>query len=133
MECANGRPERREGAVSTQEVRLTAEERAALASIEAKATAEDPQLAALLRGSSRQWVQMVPQRVAASAVSAWRYLMTHGWWGFLIAAVGLALIATSMSAGLIVGLAGAVVAAAGLRLGLQAVDDWRRRPRTPAG
>ncbi len=120
--------------MSTQEVRLSAEERAALASIEAKAAAEDPQLAALLKGSSRRWLQAVPRRVAATVTSGWRALVSHGWWGFLIAAVGLALIAVSMSAGLLVGLVGAVLAAAGLRLGFQALDGWRQgRSRTPPG
>ncbi len=119
--------------MSTQEVRLSAEERAALASIEAKAAAEDPQLAALLKGSSRQWVHSVPQRVVGIVTSGWRALLSHGWWGFLMAAVGLALIAVSMSAGLVVGLVGAALAAAGLRLGFHAADDWRRRSRTPPG
>jgi Protein of unknown function (DUF3040) len=119
--------------VSTQEVRLSAEERAALASIEAKAAAEDPQLAALLKGSSRQWVHAVPRRVGGIVMSGWRALVSHGWWGFLIAAIGLALMATAMSAGLIVGLVGAVLAAAGLRLGFQALDEWRRRSRTHSG
>jgi Protein of unknown function (DUF3040) len=118
------------GAVSTPDVSLNAEERAALASIEAKAAAEDPQLAALLKGSGRGWLRSVLPRLAAVAAAKWRYLMAHSWLGFPITLVGLALVVAGMSGGLVVGLIGAVLAAAGLRMGLQAVDDYRRRTRS---
>ena len=86
--------------------RLTAQERAVLANLEATATADDPQLAARLRGPGR-W------KVFASLPSV------PGWIRSLWVAVpailaGLALTALSLSTSLAVGVIGAGIAAAGL-------------------
>ena len=86
--------------------RLTAEERAVLANLEATATADDPQLAARLRGPSR-W------KLVASMPPL------PGWVRSLWVAVpaiiaGLVLTAVSLSTSLAVGVVGAGIAAAGL-------------------
>ncbi|HUE58653.1 MAG TPA: hypothetical protein VMO88_03650 [Acidimicrobiales bacterium] len=102
--------------------RLTAEERAALSNLEALAAADDPQLAARLRGPTR-W-RLVVQ---VSWVLGWlpglpemRRWVTglpgvHSLWVAVPAViVGLALTVVSVSVGLAVGVIGAGIAAAGL-------------------
>ncbi len=92
---------------------LTARERAALASLEAVAAAEDPQLARRLRGTNRfRLVTTVPR------VPAWVW---HSWWGAPLAIVGLVLTVVGLSTSLVVGLIGAVMATAGLRMLVGAV------------
>src|ERR1700733_6465860 len=87
---------------------LTARERAALASLEAMAAAEDPQLARRLRGSSRlRWLPELPP------IPAWS---RHSWWGGPVALVGLIMMVLSVSSGLWLGIAGAVLTTAGLRV-----------------
>jgi len=101
------------------DARLTAQERAALSNLEALAAADDPQLAARLRGPNR-WRLVV--RLAT--VLAWVPVL-QGWvtrlpgvrslWVAIPAViVGLALTVVSVSVGLAVGVIGAGVAAAGL-------------------
>lgn len=87
---------------------LTARERAALASLEATAAAEDPQLASRLRGSG-------PLRFLTH-LPAIPDSLRSSWWGAPAALVGLALMVLSMSIGLLVGVVGAVVATGGLGL-----------------
>jgi hypothetical protein len=102
---------------------LTAKERAALASLEAVAAAEDPQLASRLRGSSRwHWLTRLP------AIPVW---VRSSWWGVPALVIGLALIVLSLGVGLALGLLGAAMAAAGLWLVVGLIDRrWIRR-RTP--
>ena|SRR6516225_9189520 len=87
---------------------LTAKERAALASLEATAAAEDPQLASRLRGSRglRLFTRL-------PSVPAW---LRSTWWGVPALVVGLALMILSLSVSVALGIAGAVLAAAGLWL-----------------
>ena len=105
----------RGGEMSTRDdASLNARERAALASLEAQAAAEDPQLARRLRGSNRfRLVTTLPR------VPAWLW---QSWWGAPVAVVGLALMVLGLSTGLVVGLVGAVMATAGL------AHAGRRRP-----
>jgi hypothetical protein len=101
---------------------LTAKERAALASLEATAAAEDPQLASRLRGSSRlRLLTRLP------AVPSW---VRSSWWGIPALVLGLVLVVLSLSVGLPLGLVGAGLAGAGLWLVVGIVDRrWiRRRP-----
>jgi hypothetical protein len=92
---------------------LTAQERAALAHLEAAAAADDPQLAAWLRGpGGLRLLKLLPK------VPAW---IRNRWWGGPIVVLGLALIVLSMSAGWLVGLVGAVMATVGLWLLAEAI------------
>jgi Protein of unknown function (DUF3040) len=103
---------------------LSARERAALASLEAQAAAEDPQLSRRLRGSNRfRLVTRVPR------IPAWLW---QSWWGAPVAVIGLALMVLSASTGLVVGLVGAVTATAGLRM-LAGAIEARRSPSSPPG
>ena len=93
---------------------LTARERAALASLAALAAAEDPQLARRLRGSSRlRWITYLPR------IPGW---FRNSWWGGPLALVGLVLMVLSLSIGVLLGIAGAVVATGGLRMLAGAVE-----------
>jgi hypothetical protein len=105
------------------DARLTAQERVALAGLESAAAADDPQLAARLRGSNAIWIRSVLLRPSAFLVGKWRRLLNRGWWGVPIVAVGLLLVAIGMSAGFACGLAGALIVTVGLRLVAQAVED----------
>ena len=111
------------------DARLTAQERAAFAGLEAAAAADDPQLAKRLRGPSGVWVKSSLARSARVLSAGWHWVLRLGWWGIPIAVVGLVLVVVGMSAGLGVGVAGAMVAALGLYLVAQAVRD---RPSSPA-
>jgi hypothetical protein len=95
--------------MSTQdEASLNARERAALASLEAQAAAEDPVLARRLRGTNPfRFVTKVPQ------IPAWLW---QTWWGGPVAVLGLVLVVLSPSTGLVVGLVGALMLTAGLRM-----------------
>ena len=108
------------------DARLTAQERAALSNLEALAAADDPQLAARLRGPGR-WSNAVHRaRMRALSASA----LMPAWLGSLWVAVpsvvvGLVLVVAGLSLGLAVGVIGAlwstwglvtVVRAAGRRL-----------------
>ena len=86
--------------------RLTAQERAALSNLEALANADDPQLAARLRGPGR-WRPLV----RLPALPGW---VRSIWLAVPSLIVGLVLIVTSLSIGLAVGVVGAGVAVAGL-------------------
>lgn len=87
---------------------LTARERAALASLEAQAAAEDPTLARRLRGSNPLGlVTKVPR------IPAWLW---QSWWGGPVAVIGLVLVVLSPSTGFVVGLVGALMLTAGLRM-----------------
>jgi hypothetical protein len=84
---------------------LTARERAALASLEASAAAEDPQLASRLRGSSRfRMIAHLPR------VPAW---VGSPWCAGSLVLVGLALVIISLSTTSVLGVAGLVMAAYG--------------------
>jgi hypothetical protein len=102
---------------------LTAKERAALASLEATAAAEDPQLASRLRGSRglRLFTHL-------PAVPAW---LRSTWWGVPALVVGLALMILSLSVSVELGIAGAVLAAAGLWLVVGMVNRrWLTRSKS---
>lgn len=86
--------------------RLTAQERAVLANLEATATADDPQLAARLRGPGR-W------KLIASVPSFPGWIRSV-WLAVPAILVGLVLTAASLSTSLVVGVIGVVIAAAGL-------------------
>lgn len=86
--------------------RLTAQERAVIANLEATATADDPQLAARLRGPSR-W------KLVASVPSLPGWIRSL-WLAVPAILVGLVLTAASLSTSLAVGVVGAGIAATGL-------------------
>lgn len=97
------------------EARLTAQERAALSTLEALAAADDPQLAARLRGPGR-W-SSVAHRARMRALSAWALMPV--WLGSLwvavpSVAVGLALVVAGLSLGWGVGVLGALLSTGGL-------------------
>jgi hypothetical protein len=105
------------------DARLTAQERVALAGLESAAAADDPQLAARLKGSNAIWIRSVLLRPSVFLVGKWRWLLNHGWCGLPIVAAGLLIVVISMSAGFAWGVAGALTATVGLRLVAQAIDD----------
>jgi Protein of unknown function (DUF3040) len=110
--------------MSTRDESLNARERAALASLEAQAVADDPVLARRLRGSSRfRLLTNVP------TIPAWLW---QSWWGAPVAVLGLVLVVLSLSTGFVVGLIGALMATAGLRMLLGAIQG-RRGGSAPPG
>ncbi|MGH9056195.1 MAG: DUF3040 domain-containing protein [Acidimicrobiales bacterium] len=107
---------------------LTAQERAALARLEATAVADDPQLAARLKGP------MFRLRLAAHhpELPAWLHSpwLRHRWWGALAAVAGLVMMLWGLSTTWVLGVVGALAAAFGLWLIAGAVD---RRWMHPGG
>ena len=100
------------------DARLTAQERAALSSLEAVASADDPQLAARLRGPSL-WRPFIRLPV----LPGW---IRSIWLAVPAVVVGLGLAVVSLNVGLAVGVVGAGVAAAGLwSLTTAAERRWR--------
>ena len=111
------------------DARLTAQERAAFAGLEAAAAADDPQLAKRLRGSNGVWIKSVVSRTTRIAAAGSQRLLHLGWWGIPIALVGLLLVVVSMSAGLALGVVGALISTFGLYLVARTIRD-RRAPAT---
>jgi predicted exporter len=113
------------------DARLTAQERVALAGLEAAAAADDPQLAARLRGSRHRLKSLLPIPLAF-VLGKWRSVLRKGWWGAPVVALGLLMVVLGLPYGLPLSLAGVATACAGLRLVAQAVDDrWQHpAPRT---
>ncbi len=107
------------------DARLTAQERAAFAGLEAAAAADDPQLAKRLRGSNGIWVKSVLTRGSRWAAVGWQRLVQLGWWGIPIVVVGLLLVVVSMSVGLALGVAGALISTLGLFLVARAIRERR--------
>ena len=100
--------------MSTPDARLNAAERAALADLEAAATAADPKLASRLKGSRTS-----PAFTSARAqlLRAWLLLLMRArHFGPPLTVLGLVLIVVGVSAGLPVSLAGVVLLALGLRV-----------------
>ena len=110
------------------EVSLSAQERAALSNLEARATAADPDLAARLgsRGRERASTRMI---AVGSRLGRWA---RSAWTAVAAVVVGLTLTVVGVSVGLAVGLVGAVLLGAGL---WSAVSLTRRRRagRRPKG
>jgi hypothetical protein len=119
--------------MSTPDASLSPQERAALADLEAAAAADDPQLAARLRGGGRLRAWTLPRRVAAYLVGRWKAALTLGWWGAPIAVVGLTLMILSLSVSLYLGLVGAALAFLGLSLVAHAAHQLWVRRRGEAG
>jgi hypothetical protein len=119
--------------MSTPDASLSPQERAALADLEAAAAADDPQLAARLKGGGHLRAWSVPARAAAYVVGRWKAALTLGWWGAPIAAVGFALMVLSLSIGLYVGVIGTVLCFFGLRLVVHAAHSLWVRRRGDAG
>lgn len=112
------------------EARLTAEERTAFASLEAAAAAADPQLSAQLRGRA----DLPLSRVAAGAARAvgrwWRSTLGRAWLAAVLVPLGLFVAVAGLTAGLAVGVAGAVLAAVGLRVAAEGVATKRAGGRS---
>jgi Protein of unknown function (DUF3040) len=114
--------------VSTQDARLSPQERAALANLEAAAAAADPQFAARLRGSPLFRIKAAVPRLVALTVGQWRALLRHSWWGAPLTIFGFVLMILGLSTGLTIGVVGAMVSTCGLRLVVQAASEsWARR------
>lgn len=96
------------------DARLTAQERAALSSLEANAIADDPQLAARLRGPGRWTLSAHRVRLQVSlrpGIPAWAFKL---WFAIPAVVLGLVLAVLGVTLGWGVGVGGAVLAAAGL-------------------
>lgn len=98
---------------------LTAQERAALAYLEARAVADDPQLSHRLRGRFRPQIE-----VRIPPVPIWA---GSGWWSIPLIVVGMALAVLGVSTGLVVSVVGAIVTAGGLWMVAGIVDRRLRR------
>jgi hypothetical protein len=117
-----------EALMSTRDdARLTAQERAALASLEAAAAADDPQFASRLKGSGRARVESLLRGPAAYVAAGWAALVSRSWVGVPLVVVGLSLVAIGMSSGLAVGIAGSLCAAGGLGLLASALERAARQ------
>jgi hypothetical protein len=99
----------------TPDARLSAAERAALAHLEAAASAEDPQFAARLRGSTSARFRAVRPIVLAVFIAAWRWLLQLGWWSLVLVASGLGLMMWGLGSGLAISLVGVAACTVGLR------------------
>ena len=113
------------------DARLTAQERAALASLEAAAVADDPQLASRLKGSTHYRLKSLLPIPPAFLLGKWRSLLRNGWWGAPVVALGLMMVVLGLSFGLPLSVLGAAATCVGLRLLAQAVDDRWHRPTPP--
>jgi hypothetical protein len=117
--------------MNARDSRLSAEERAALAHLEAAATADDPHLATRLRGSGSARLSLLGSRVHRGLSAAAARVLGLGLWGLVVAAVGLAMIVLAVSTSLWLGVAGALVTVAGLIAVGQAIErrmaDGRRK------
>jgi hypothetical protein len=110
--------------MSFQDARLSQQERAALASLEAAAAADDPQLAGRLSGTAVVRARAAIPRLLASVTTWWRRAERYAWMGGPIAATGFALMVVGQSAGLAVGIVGAILAAGGLTLVAHSGQAW---------
>ena len=106
----------RGGGMSAPDARLSAAERAALAGLEAAASAADPQLASRLKGARRSHRNVAVPRVVPVLLRAWATFLGIGWWAVPLTLAGLVLAVLGLSAGLAVSVIGVLAAAAGLRV-----------------
>jgi hypothetical protein len=91
------------------EASLTEKERAILAGLAAQAEADDPTLAATLRGRARR-VHRLPRPSVELRVPS---VVSHWAWGVVLAVVGLVVIVVSLSVSIVLGVVGVVLTAAG--------------------
>ena len=110
--------------MSFQDARLSQQERDALASLEAAAAADDPQLAGRLNGTAVMRARAAIPGLVASAAAWLRRVERYAWMGGPIAAAGFALMVVGQSAGLAVGIVGAILAAGGLALVAHTGQAW---------
>jgi DNA-binding CsgD family transcriptional regulator len=105
---------------------LSGEERAALAHLEARASADDPALATRLRGQRGPRITLRLPKIPARLKSRW--------WGLPALVVGFALMLWSLSTAVLLGLAGLILAAAGMWLLVGMAEAWwaRRKGRDSA-
>ena len=93
------------------EATLSAAERAALAGLETKAEADDPRLAAALRGGIRRsWPTL---RIPPALVHSALVRSAHTWMGPALVVIGLAVMIVALSSLTILAVAGALVFMAG--------------------
>lgn len=99
------------------DARLTAEERAALSSLEALAAADDPQLASRLRGPRRWSIALHGARMkglsAWAGLPAWIHTL---WFAVPVVLFGLVLVVAGLTLGWGIGVLGALVSTGGLVL-----------------
>lgn len=117
--------------MSAPDAKLSAAERAALADIEAAAVADDPHLAARLKGAPGHRLRSPLPLLHPLALRLWRGFLQLGWWGVPLTVAGFVLMTLGLNAGLPLSLLGAIVALGGLRLVAEAVDRRRRDARRP--
>ena len=112
--------------MSTPDARLNAAERAALADLEAAATADDPTLASRLKGT-RTNPALTSARIQLLRV--WLLLLMRArHFGAPLIVLGLLLVVLGLSAGLLVSLVGVALVSLGLRVGAESLAAlWSRR------
>jgi hypothetical protein len=100
--------QKRGGEMSTRDdASLTDKERAALASLEAVAAAEDPQLARRLRGANR--LRLIAPHVPR--IPTW---LQSPWWAIPLLVAGLALVVVGLSTTVALSVIGSAMMAGGL-------------------
>ena len=114
------------------EASLTEKERAILAGLAAQAEADDPSLAATLRGRTRRAVAVPRLAVQVRVPSA----VSHWGWGVVLAVLGLVVAVVSLSVSVVMGIFGVALMFAGVYRAAAArpnrtSGDDTRRP-TPA-
>jgi Protein of unknown function (DUF3040) len=109
--CATGRQVGIEGVVMStpHEASLTEKERAILASLAAQAEADDPSLAAALRGGTRRPRRRPKLTFRVGIPGA----VSHWAWGLLLAVAGLVVMVVSLSVSVGLGVVGAVLTVLG--------------------
>ena len=117
----------------TPDARLSAAERAALANLEAAAVADDPRLAARLRGTVvarvRAAVPRIVPLVGAFLFRRLSWLGRPGYWGAPLVVAGLLVMIVGLGSGLVIELAGALLTTSGLLMLAGLVEArLRRRP-----
>jgi Protein of unknown function (DUF3040) len=100
--------------MNARDSRLSAEERAALAHLEAAATADDPHLATRLRGSGSARLSLLGSKAHRDLSALGARVLGLGWWGLVVAAVGFAMIVLAVSTSLWLGVGGALITVTGL-------------------
>jgi len=119
--------------LSSPDASLSPQEKAALASLEAAALADDPGLAHRLRGASQIQARTVAPRLAAYVIGRFRYLRRQGRWGLPTVALGFVLMVWGLSSGAALSVVGALLACAGLRLLGELIVQRSASLRSPAG
>jgi len=117
--------------MSTGDSRLSAEEQAALAHLEAAAAADDPHLDARLRGSAAARIGSLTSKAEGLLGTTARFVGLLGWWGIPLVIAGLAMIVLAVPTTVWIAVPGALLCVSGIAALVAMVE--RRLSRRPPG